>query len=621
MEAVRSAHPLIYNRAMAEFDSKLFLANVSQRPGVYRMLGADGEVLYVGKARNLKNRLTSYFVGKAQTAKTMTMVSQIANVEVTVTASETEALLLEYNLIKKHRPRFNVALRDDKSFPYLYISTDHEYPRISFYRGSRSRMPGRFFGPYPNARATRETLLLLQKLFLLRPCSDSFFANRSRPCLQHQIKRCSAPCVQLISPEAYGQDVKDAIKVVEGRGAELLDDLAQRMEQAAQQLEFEKAAHLRDQIHGIKAIHSTQSMTGDSSHDIDAVALSSAAGDNCVSIVFVRGGRNLGSNNFFPRAGLAEAGELLSGFLVQYYLGREAPDEILISEPIEDADLLEATLSERMNKSVRIRTNVRGTRARYLEMAKTNAEIGLKMRQATEATTAEQLEGVAAALALPGTPARIECFDISHTMGERTVASCVVFGPSGPLKTDYRRFNIEGIEPGDDYGAMRQALTRRYSRIKKGEVPMPDLLLIDGGPGQLAQAIDVLNELEITSVSVASVAKGADRKPGQERLFLAHHELPTILPPDSPALHLIQRIRDEAHRFAIAGHRQRRAKARRESILETVPGLGPRKRRELLRQFGGLQGITRAGIEDLEKVHGISRKLAESIYETLHAAG
>ncbi len=621
MEAVRSAHPLIYNRAMAEFDSKLFLANVSQRPGVYRMLGADGEVLYVGKARNLKNRLTSYFVGKAQTAKTMTMVSQIANVEVTVTASETEALLLEYNLIKKHRPRFNVALRDDKSFPYLYISTDHEYPRISFYRGSRSRMPGRFFGPYPNARATRETLLLLQKLFLLRPCSDSFFANRSRPCLQHQIKRCSAPCVQLISPEAYGQDVKDAIKVVEGRGAELLDDLAQRMEQAAQQLEFEKAAHLRDQIHGIKAIHSTQSMTGDSSHDIDAVALSSGAGDNCVSIVFVRGGRNLGSNNFFPRAGLAEAGELLSGFLVQYYLGREAPDEILISEPIEDADLLEATLSERMNKSVRIRTNVRGTRARYLEMAKTNAEIGLKMRQATEATTAEQLEGVAAALALPGTPARIECFDISHTMGERTVASCVVFGPSGPLKTDYRRFNIEGIEPGDDYGAMRQALTRRYSRIKKGEVPMPDLLLIDGGPGQLAQAIDVLNELEITSVSVASVAKGADRKPGQERLFLAHQELPTILPPDSPALHLIQRIRDEAHRFAIAGHRQRRAKARRESILETVPGLGPRKRRELLRQFGGLQGITRAGIEDLEKVHGISRKLAESIYETLHAAG
>lgn len=606
---------------MVEFDSRLFLANVSQRPGVYRMLGADGEVLYVGKARNLRNRLTSYFVGKAQTAKTMAMVAQIANVEVTVTASETEALLLEYNLIKRHRPRYNVALRDDKSFPYLYISTDHEYPRISFYRGSRSRMPGRFFGPYPNARATRETLLLLQKLFLLRPCSDSFFSNRSRPCLQYQIKRCSGPCVGLIAKEAYAQDIADAMKVLEGRGAELLDDLAQRMEQAAQQLEFERAARLRDQIHGIKAIHSTQAVTRNSSQDIDAVALVSSAGENCVSIVFVRGGRNLGSNNFFPRAGLAEAGELLSGFLGQYYLGREAPDEILISEPIEDADLLEATLSQRMNKTVRIRTSVRGVRARWLDMAKTNAEIGLKMRQATEATTAEQLEGIAAALALPSTPARIECFDISHTMGERTVASCVVFGPTGPLKADYRRFNIDGIEPGDDYGAMRQALTRRYARIRKGEVPKPDLLLIDGGPGQLTQAIDVLRELEIDGVSVVGVAKGADRRPGQERLFLAGQDLPTILPADSSALHLIQRIRDEAHRFAIAGHRHRRAKARRESILETVPGLGPRKRRELLRQFGGLQGITRAGIEDLEKVHGISRKLAESIYETLHASG
>jgi excinuclease ABC subunit C len=393
------------------------------------------------------------------------------------------------------------------------------------------------------------------------------------------------------------------------------------MEHAAQQLEFERAARLRDQIHGIKAIHSSQAVTRDTAQDIDAVALVSNAGEHCVSIVFIRGGRNLGSNNFFPRAGLAEAGELLSGFLGQYYLGREAPDEILISEPIEDADLLEATLSEHMKKAIQIRPNVRGVRARWLNMARTNAEIGLKMRQATEATTAEQLQGVAAALALPATPARIECFDISHTMGERTVASCVVFGPTGALKADYRRFNIEGIEPGDDYGAMRQALTRRYSRIKKGEVAMPDLLLIDGGPGQLTQAIEVLQELEITSVSIVGVAKGADRKAGQERLFLAHQDLPTILPPDSPALHLIQRIRDEAHRFAIAGHRQRRAKARTESILETVPGLGPRKRRELLRQFGGLQGVTRAGVEDLEKVHGISRKLAQSIYETLHAVG
>ncbi len=602
------------------FDPKPFLANVSQRPGVYRMLGVQGEVLYVGKARNLKNRLTSYFVGKAQAAKTMAMVSQIANVEVTVTASETEALLLEYNLIKRHRPRFNVTLRDDKSFPYLYISTHQEYPRISFYRGSR-KLPGRFFGPYPNARATRETLLLLQKLFLLRPCSDSFFSNRSRPCLQHQIKRCSGPCVRLISPEDYGQDVADAIKVLEGRGAELIDDLAARMDTASQQLEFERAARLRDQINGIKAIHSTQSVTRNATEDIDAVALVSHGSDHCVSIVFVRGGRNLGSSNFFPRPVIAEAGELLSGFLAQYYLGRDAPSEILITEPIEDADLLEATLTQKMERTVRIRSGVRGVRARWLEMARTNAELGMKMRRATEATSAEQLQALADTFALPNAPQRIECFDVSHTMGERTVASCVVFGPEGALKSDYRRFNIEGLAPGDDYGALRQALSRRYARIKRGEAPMPDLLLIDGGPGQLAEAVKVLQELEIQEVRVAGVAKGADRRPGQERLFLPEQPMPVLLPPDSPALLLIQRIRDEAHRFAITGHRARRAKARTQSILETVPGLGPRRRRELLKQFGGLQGVARAGVEDLAKVHGISRKLAQSIYDTLHASG
>lgn len=605
---------------MTGFDPKPFLAEAPQRPGVYRMIGVDDEVLYVGKARNLKARLTSYFVGRAQATKTMAMVAQIARVEVTVTASETEALLLEYNLIKRHRPRFNVTLRDDKSFPYLYISTQQEYPRISFYRGSR-KLPGRFFGPYPNARATRETLLLLQKLFLLRPCSDTFFSNRSRPCLQYQIKRCSGPCVRLVSPEDYRQDVNDAMKVLEGRGGELIEDLAGRMEQAAQQLDFERAARLRDQINGIKAIHSTQSVTRSATEDIDAVALVSKGSDHCVSIVFVRGGRNLGSSNFFPRAGIAEAGELLSGFLAQYYLGRVAPGEILINEPIEDADLLEATLSERMARSVRIRSTVRGVRARWLEMARTNAELGLNMRRATEATTAEQLDAVADVFGLNAPPKRMECFDVSHTMGERTVASCVVFGPEGPIKSDYRRFNIEGLAPGDDYGALRQALSRRYARVKRGEAPMPDLLLIDGGPGQLSEAVKVLNELEIEGLRVAGVAKGADRRPGQERLFLPDQEQPVVLPPDSPALHLVQRIRDEAHRFAITGHRQRRAKARTQSVLETVPGLGPRRRRELLRQFGGLQGVSRAGVDDLAKVHGISRKLAQSIYDTLHAVG
>jgi excinuclease ABC subunit C len=606
---------------MSAFDPKPFLSNLSQRPGVYRMIAADGEVLYVGKARNLKNRVSTYFSGsRAHGGRTMAMVAQIASIEVTATASETEALLLEYNLIKRHRPRYNVTLRDDKSFPYLYITTEQDYPRIAFYRGTR-KLPGRFFGPYPNARATRETVLLLQKLFLLRPCSDAFFANRSRPCLQYQIKRCSGPCVSLISVENYKQDVEDAIKVLEGRGAELIDDLAQRMEEAAQQLAFERAARLRDQINGIKAIHSTQSVTRNVTEDIDAVALVSRGGGHCVSIVFVRGGRNLGSTNFFPRAGLAEESELLSGFLSQYYLGRDAPGEILISQPIEDADLLEATLSERLERTVRIRSGVRGVRARWLDMARTNAELGLNMRRATEATTAEQLQSVAEVFGLGAPPKRMECFDVSHTMGERTVASCVVFGPEGPLKSDYRRFNIEGLAPGDDYGAMRQALSRRYARIKKGEAPLPDLLLIDGGPGQLAEAIGALKELEIEGVCIAGVAKGADRRPGQERLFLAGEETPRVLPPDSPALHLIQRIRDEAHRFAITGHRQRRAKARTHSVLETVPGLGPRKRRELLRQFGGLQGVVRAGVDDLAKVHGIGRKLAQSIYDTLHATG
>jgi excinuclease ABC subunit C len=600
-----------------EFDPKPFLATVSQRPGVYRMLDAAGEIIYVGKASNLKNRLTSYFVGKAQSAKTMAMVAQIANVEITVTASETEALLLEYNLIKRHRPRYNVTLRDDKSFPFLHIATDQEFPRVSFYRGSR-KMPGRFFGPYPSAHATRETVQLLQRLFLLRPCNDTFFANRTRPCLQYQIKRCSGPCVGLVTRDAYSQDVADAVKVLDGKGGELNQDLTSRMEEAAEHLEFERAARLRDQIQAIKGIQATQTMTRDGEQDVDAVSLVSDSGQHCVGIVFIRAGRNLGTANFFPRAGVAEEGELFGGFLSQYYLGREPPAEILIDQPADDAELLASTLTERVGHTIAIRSNVRGVRARWLEMARANAELALKMRRATHATVTQQLEAIAHALSLPRVPQRLECFDVSHTMGESTVASCVVFGPEGPLKSDYRRFNIEGLAPGDDYGAMNQALTRRYARIKRGEVAMPDVLLIDGGPGQLSEAIKVMQTLEITDVTLIGVAKGSDRRAGQERLFLAGEEVPTILPADSSALHLIQRIRDEAHRFAITGHRQRRGKTRRESVLEAVPGLGPRRRRDLLREFGGLQGITRASVEDLTKVHGISRKLAELIFETLH---
>lgn len=604
-------------RAKSAFDPKPVLANLTGQPGVYRMLSGTGEILYVGKAGNLRNRVASYFTGRAHNSKTMAMVQQIGAIEVTVTASETEALLLEYNLIKRHRPRFNVLLRDDKSFPYIYLSTQQAFPRIGFYRGTR-RLPGRFFGPYPSAGATRESLLLLQKLFRLRNCEDSFFANRSRPCLQYQIERCSAPCVGLIDRQTYGQDVADAIGVLEGRDTEVVQNLARRMDEAARALEFERAAKLRDRIQTLKKIQSSQSVTRSARTDVDAVALASEAGMHCVSVVFVRGGRNLGSTNFFPRAGLAEAGELLAGFLTQYYLERESPAEILVSESVGDADLLAATLGERAGREVLIRARVRGLRASWLEMARQNAALGLRMKIASAAGVAAQLDAVAAVLDLPAAPARIECFDVSHTAGESTVASCVVFGPEGPIKSDYRRFNIEGVAPGDDYGALRQALSRRYVRIKRGETPLPDLLLIDGGRGQLAEASAALEHTGISGVALVGVAKGAARRPGQERLFLAGRQQPTILPAESPALHLIQRIRDEAHRFAISGHRQRRARRRQESVLETIPGLGPRRRRELLRQFGGWQGVLRASAQDLARIRGISRHLAEQIFGTLH---
>jgi excinuclease ABC subunit C len=602
---------------MSEFDHRAFLRTLTTRPGVYRMLDAGGTILYVGKARNLRSRVGSYFAGKAQKAKTMAMVEQIAGIEVTVTETETEALLLEYNLIKRHRPRFNVTLRDDKSFPYIHVTTDQQFPRIEFYRGSR-RAPGRFFGPYPSAGATRETLLLLQKLFKLRTCEDSYFANRSRPCLQYQIERCSAPCVELIEPKAYAADVDDAIKVLEGRNEEVTEGLARRMEAAAERLDFEQAASLRDRIVTLKRTQASQAVTRQAGDDIDAVALATDGRAYCIAIVFVRAGRNLGSSNFFPRSGLADADGVLGGFVTQYYLGRDAPREILVSRPVDDAELIAASLTQRTGHEVRIRSRVRGIRSRWLEMAQANAELGLRMKAAEAAGIAEQLEALRTVLAMPVAPQRIECFDVSHTMGASTVASCVVFGAAGPSKAEYRRFNIEGVTPGDDYGAMRQALERRYRRIARGEAPVPDLLLIDGGPGQIQEASRVLDELGLSSVPIVGVAKGADRRAGQERLFLAGQDVPTILPPDSPALHLVQRIRDEAHRFAITGHRQRRARAQRESVLEAIPGLGPRRRRELLRQFGGLQGVRRAGIEDLTRVRGISRKLAQSIYDTLH---
>jgi excinuclease ABC subunit C len=603
--------------AQARFDAKVFVDSLPGRPGVYRMLDADGQILYVGKARNLKSRVASYFQPSNVQPKVHALLAKTANMEVTITNSETEALLLEYNLIKKHRPRFNVVLRDDKSFPYLHLQTNHEFPRLNFYRGSRKE-PGKYFGPYPSAGAVRDTLQQLQKLFRIRNCDDAYFANRSRPCLQYQIQRCTAPCVGLVSQERYARDVGSAIKVLEGRNDEVSEDLGGRMEAAAGRLEFEEAAQLRDQLAKLKVIQAQQIVTAGADHDADVIAIAAANGEYCVALMFVRAGRSLGSTTFFPKAPFAELPEVLAAFVMQYYLERDAPLEIIVEQDFEEMLLLESTLAERLGHKVRICSSVRGIRARWLEMMHNNAEQALTMRRLARAGIESSLEDLREAFDLEEAPNRLECFDISHTGGTDTVASCVVFGAEGPLKSDYRRFNISGIQPGDDYAAMYQALTRRYKRIRDGEIVKPDVLLIDGGKGQLAEAAKVLDELGVGGITLIGVAKGVDRRAGQEQLFLLGQDTPTILSPDSRALHLIQRVRDEAHRFAIAGHRRKRAKRHSQSILETIPGLGPVKRRELLKQFGGLQGILRAGINDFIQVRGLGRELAQIIYEHLH---
>jgi len=599
------------------FDAKVFVESLPGRPGVYRMLDGEGQILYVGKARNLKARVSSYFQPSNVQPKVQALIAKTVNMEVTITNSETEALLLEYNLIKKHRPRFNVVLRDDKSFPYLHLETNHEFPRLNFYRGSRKE-PGKYFGPYPSAGAVRDTLQQLQKLFRIRNCDDTYFANRSRPCLQYQIQRCTAPCVGLVSKEHYARDVGAAIKVLEGRNDEVSEDLGRRMEAAAERLEFEEAAQIRDQLAKLKVIQAQQIVTAGADHDADVIAIAAANGEYCVALMFVRAGRSLGSTTFFPKAPFADLPEVLAAFVMQYYLERDAPAEIIVEQDFDEMQLLESTLAERLSHKVRISASVRGIRARWLEMTRNNAEQALTMRRLARAGIESSLEDLRDAFDLEEAPNRLECFDISHTGGTDTVASCVVFGVEGPLKNDYRRFNISGIQPGDDYAAMYQALTRRYKRIRDGEIIKPDVLLIDGGKGQLAEAAKVLDELGVEGIALIGVAKGVDRRAGQEQLFLLGQDTPTILAPDSRALHLIQRVRDEAHRFAIAGHRRKRAKRHSQSILETIPGLGPVKRRELLKQFGGLQGILRAGIDDFIQVRGLGRELAQVIYEHLH---
>lgn len=604
----------------APFDPSAFLATCSGRPGVYRMFDSEARLLYVGKAKNLKKRLSSYFRKTGQAPKTAALVARIAQIETTITANETEALLLEQTLIKEWRPPYNILLRDDKSYPYVFLS-DGDFPRLGIHRGAK-KAKGRYFGPYPSALAIRESLSLLQKTFLVRQCEDSYYKNRTRPCLQYQIKRCKGPCVGLVSPEEYAEDVRHSVMFLDGRSNALSEELTASMEKASMALEFERAAELRDQISMLRRVQDQQSMEGGTG-DVDVVAVMLTPGGACVHLISVRGGRVLGSKNFFPQVAIEEeGGDVLMAFLAQYYLGnaeRDLPSELIVNVQHEDfATLIEAIESLR-GRSLSISLRVRGTRARWQQLAVTNAEQALAARLANRQHLAERFEALATVLEMDEPPQRMECFDISHSSGEATVASCVVFGPEGPLKSDYRRFNIEGVTAGDDYAAMHQALTRRFSKIKDGEGKLPDVLLVDGGKGQLAMAREVLQELAVPDLILLGVAKGTTRKPGLEVLYLNDAEHEFTLPGNSPALHLIQQIRDESHRFAITGHRARRGKTRRTSTLEEVPGIGPKRRRELLNHFGGLQELSRASAEEIAKAPGISKKLAELIYDTLHS--
>jgi excinuclease ABC subunit C len=614
-----------------QFDPREYIPNLPRRPGVYRMYGAPddggssegrGELLYVGKARNLRDRVGNYFLASNVDPKVQALVGHIARIEVTLTNSETEALLLEYNLIKEHKPRYNIVLRDDKSFPYVYLPSGHEYPRLVFYRGARN-LPGRYFGPFPGAGAVKDTLQSIQKIFRIRNCRDSFFENRSRPCLQHQIGRCSAPCVKLIAREDYARDIAAAVKVLEGRNDEVYTELAASMEKAAESLQFERAAALRDQLAALKQIQAQQIVTAEGDRDIDVFAQVGEPGEFAVSVMIIRGGRNLGSTCYFPKGALAEPNEALASFLMQYYAETPPPGEILVNVELDELEPLVEALSTRAGSATRIWRPSRALPARWMAMTVENAEQALRMRRARRADIAGQLEDLAKVIRLERVPKRLECFDISHTQGEGTVASCVVFGPEGPIKKEYRRFNITGVTPGDDYGALRQALRRRYERVKAGEVPAPDVLLIDGGLGQINEVHGELAQLGFGSLTLVGVAKGPDRRPGQERLFAPYlkeggDSTPIIPGPESPALRVIQRIRDEAHRFAITGHRKRRARRHNESVLEAIPGLGPAKRRALLKHFGGMQGLMRAGVGDFEAVSGIGTTLARTLYDHLH---
>lgn len=591
-----------------------FLGSLTSQPGVYQMLDEDGKVLYVGKARNLKKRLSSYFSAKQQDIKTHALLKHVVDISLTVTNNENEALLLECNLIKKYKPHYNVLFRDDKSYPYILITEDHPFPRIDFYRGQR-KSKGLFFGPYPNSTAVRETISLIQKLFKLRICSDSFFSARSRPCLQYQIGRCSGPCVDLIEADEYQHQIRHAVLFLQGKNEQIIDELSKKMEQASRERQFESAAIFRDQISKLREIQERQYIS--TTHtDVDIIGLAIDAGMACAQLLTIRGGRILGSRAYFPIIPQhASTEEILASFITQHYLKvqQDIPREIITDITLPDQDWIEQVLSDQSGCKVVLSSHVRGERKKWLEMATRSAHQSVMTHLLNKANILDRFIALQKIFDLKNMPERIECFDISHTMGEATVGACVVFNKSGPLKSDYRRYPIKNITPGDDVAALHQAIIKRYKDYKN----LPEVLLIDGGIAQLHAAEKSLAELGIQSVFLIGVCKGEGRKPGLETLHVPGKQ-PLHLPTDSMALHLIQQVRDEAHRFAITGHRLRRDKKRNTSTLEDIPGIGAKRRRELLRYFGGIQALNRASLDEIAKVPGISQSLAQRIFSILH---
>ena len=604
------------------FNSKKFVSSLTSRPGIYCMKNNNDKVIYIGKAKNLKKRVSSYF-NRADSApiKTQVMMKQVDNIDVTITETESEALILENNLIKEYKPKYNIIFRDDKSYPYIYLTTTHKFPRFNYYRGSL-KGKGKYFGPFPSAGSVKKTLNLIQKLFLIRSCEDNVFANRSRPCLQYQIKRCSAPCVNYITKEDYQSDIDNAVLFIEGKKEKIIKTLTEPMQIAADELDYEKAAKLRDQIRSVREIQEKQ-YAGGKVNDVDIVVCAKNNNQACIQLSFIRSGLNLGSRKYYPRH-IEEQSEsdLIQAFLSQFYLNnkklKKYPAEILVSHDINEKTLLETVIYEKFKQNIKIKYKVRGERAKWLSIAKENATLDLRQKLAINENLTKRYKALQDLLSFAEPIEKMECFDISHMQGESTVGSCVVFGKNGAIKEQYRKFNIENITKGDDYAATSQIIRRRYMRLIKENNILPDLILIDGGKGQINVAKKELDELQLSHILILGIAKGPSRKAGMENLILSIDNEIIECDSASPALHLIQHIRDEAHRFAIMAHRQKRKKKRSRSILEEIEGIGNKRRQLLIRHFGGLQGVSKASINELTKVSGINKNLAKKIYETIH---